>query len=72
MKKSASILITLIGVGLCSWGGSVVLSSDFELASKWSAEGRDSNAALIFLIIGICCILYGLFEIFISRSSKSQ
>ena len=54
------ILLMLGGIVIAVWASVVLLALDHVALGKFSTAARDTNGAILFLLIGIAVFVHGL------------
>ena len=62
IKRLIAIFCVIAGLALCLFGLAAIFGLDSLAFGKFSAAGRDTNSALLLLLVGIALVLFGWFS----------
>ncbi|ABC28019.1 hypothetical protein HCH_01142 [Hahella chejuensis KCTC 2396] len=68
LRRLFAISMIVLGGILFLWGASDLFTVKSIMGDKFVASGKDSAEALVILLLGMASIVYGVFDIKLTRS----
>ncbi|WLQ12130.1 hypothetical protein O5O45_20610 [Hahella aquimaris] len=68
LRRLFAVCMIVLGGILFLWGASDLFTVKSIMGDKFVAGGKDSAEALVILLLGMASIVYGVFDIKLTRS----